>query len=372
MQKADIIIVGAGISGAVLAERYATQLGKKVLVIEKRSHIGGHCYDYIDPYGILVPKYGPHFFHTNDKEVWKYVSQFTKWHPYEHRVLSYIDNLFVPIPVNITTVNILFKLNIRNEEEMKLWLQKNTRKIDNPKNSEESALRRVGPIIYEKMFKGYTIKQWGIHPKNIHPSVMDRIPVRTNFDDRYFTDTYQALPNPNYSQIFKNMFKHPNITVMLNADYLKIKNQIKDGKKLFFSGPIDSFFDYRFGHLQYRSLSFKYENYKKRYFQTKAQINYPNDFTYTRITEPKHATGQRHKTTTIIREFSRETGPPYYPIPTSKNQLIYQKYFKEAKKLQKKGIYFIGRLAEYKYINMDQAFRNALNLFEKLESKRHL
>lgn len=368
MGKADIIIVGAGISGAVLAERYATLKNKKILVIEKRSHLGGNCYDYLDKSGILIPLYGPHFFHTNDETVWSYISQFTKWHSYEHRVLSSVNGFLVPVPVNINTVNTLLNQRIENDAEMKEWIAANTIKIKRPKNSEESALSRVGEKLYLMLFKNYTIKQWDIHPKILDPSVLNRIPIHTSYDDRYFLDKYQAMPINGYTKIFDKMFSHKNIEIMLNTDYFKIQHQLPKFEKLFFTEPIDRFFEYKcIEKLQYRSLRFEYQTLNKEYFQSRAQINYPNDNNFTRITEPKHATGQKHPATTIIREYSTWDGEPYYPVPSERNRKIYSMYQKDANKLQNKGIYFVGRLANYKYFNMDQAFKNALDLFINLE-----
>lgn len=363
----DIIIVGAGISGATLAERYATQCNKKVLILDKRDHIGGNCYDYYNEDGILVSKYGAHIFHTTYEKVWQYVSRFTDWHPYQHKVLSYVDGKLVPVPVNITTVNILFGLHIQSEDEMKAWLKKNTMPIQNPKNSEEVALNRVGKQLYEKMFKNYTTKQWNLPPSKLSPSVIGRIPVRTTFEDRYFTDPYQAIPKAGYTKVFENMLNHPNITIKLNTDYFVTKDKLKNYEKLFFTGPIDQFFAYKYGKkLQYRSLRFAFETYNQEYYQSNSVINYPNDYEYTRIVEYKHFTGQKHKKTTISKEYPTWEGEPYYPVPSKENLELYEKYQKEAKKAEQKNIYFVGRLANYKYFNMDQAFKNALDLFYKL------
>lgn len=368
MQKADIIIIGAGISGAVLAEKYAALRHKKVLIIDKRGHIGGNCYDYYDSAGLLVPKYGPHFFHTNDVDVWNYVSRFTKWHPYEHRVLGSVHGLHVPVPVNINTVNILLKTNIKNEKDMALWLKKNQVKIKKPKNSEEMALSRVGKELYDLLFKPYTKKQWAIHPKELDASVLSRIPVHASYDDRYFKDRHQAMPRNGYTKLFEKMLNHPNITIRLNTNYFDVKKTFAQYEKLFFTGPIDQFFGYKFKkRLQYRSLRFEYQTLNMEYFQSRTQINYPSDNDFTRINEPKHATGQKSLKTTIIREYSVGKGEPYYPIPTKRNRAVYALYQKEAKKLEKENIYFVGRLANYKYFNMDQAFRNALDLFHCLE-----
>jgi len=365
----DIIIIGAGISGATLAERYATQQNKKVLVLEKRDHIGGNCYDYYNDAGILVSKYGAHIFHTEFDDIWQYVSKFTDWHPYYHKVLSYVEGKLVPVPVNITTVNTLLGLNLKSEKAMKAWLKKNTEAIENPKNSEDVALSRVGKQLYEKMFKNYTKKQWGLPPYKLRPSVIGRIPVRTNFEDRYFTDPFQGIPKEGYTELFKKMLSHPNITVKLNSDYLLLKDKLKDYEKLFFTGPIDQFFAYKYGKkLQYRSLRFAFETYDKEFYQSNAVINYPNDYDFTRIVEYKHFTGQKHLQTTISKEYPTWEGEPYYPVPSNENLKLFEKYQQEAQKIEKKRVYFVGRLANYKYFNMDQAFKNALDLFEKLPS----
>jgi UDP-galactopyranose mutase len=363
----DCIVVGAGISGSVIAERFANVLNKKVLLIEKRKHIGGNCYDYYNKENILVPKYGPHFFHSNSENVWNYVSQFTDWINYEHRVLGYVNRKLVPVPINIETVNKLAGTNIKNSQEMEKWLNQNTLKIADPKNSEELALSRIGRHLYEKIFKNYTKKQWGLWPHELEASVIGRIPVRTNYDDRYFSDKYQVMPKDGYTKLFEKMLNHPNITVELDTDFLNIKDKIKKFDKLFFTGRIDHFFDQpAIGKLKYRSLKFRHSTIKQEFFQSRSQINYPNEYKFTRIVEPKHATGQKHPQTTIIREYPREKGEAYYPIPNACNRKIYEKYAREADKLKEKGIYFIGRLANYKYINMDQAFEEALDLFNKI------
>lgn len=373
--KFDVVVIGAGISGSTLAERYATQLNKNVLVIEKRDHIGGNCYDYKNDDGILISKYGAHLFHTSYEDVWEYIHKFSDWYPYEHRVLASVDNKLVPVPVNITTVNALLGLSIKNEKEMDEWLDKNQVKNDNPKNSEEAAMARVGKVLYEKIFKNYTKKQWDKYPSELNAEVLNRIPVRNNFDDRYFTDKYQALPEKGYTAIFENMLNHPNIEVRLNTDYFSIREDIKDFEKLFYTGPIDQFFDFKYSirdHLEYRSLRFVWETHEKEFYQENSVINYPNEHDYTRIVEYKHFTGQKHPKTTISKEYSSPYIPgenePYYPVPNPKNQEIFSKYQKEAEEQEKNGIYFVGRLANYKYFNMDQAFKNALDLFYRLNS----
>lgn len=366
----DIIIVGAGISGATLAERYATKLNKKILILEKRDHIGGNCYDYYNEDGILVSKYGAHLFHTNFDDVWEYVHKFSKWYPYEHRVLGKVDGKLVPIPVNITTVNMLFGTNIQNEKEMQQWLSKNQIPNIKPSNGKEAALARVGKVLYEKIFKYYTKKQWDKYPEELDAEVLNRIPVRTNFDDRYFSDIHQGLPKEGYTKLFEKMLDHPNITVKLNTDYFTVKDTLGTYETLFYTGPIDQYFDYKhesIGKLEYRSIRFEQETHDVEFYQKGPVINYPQPGeAFTRIVEYKHMTKQKHKKTTIAREYSTDDGEPYYPVPNPRNRAIYEEYRKEAEALEKSGIHFVGRLANYKYFNMDQAFKNALDLFNSL------
>jgi len=370
MKQVDILIIGAGISGAVLAERYAS-IGKKVLIIEKRNHIAGNCYDYVDENGILVSKYGAHLFHTNEESVWRYVNNFSDWYPWEHKVVARVDDKTVPIPVNITTVNELFDLSINSEEEMTNWLEDHRMPFTNPENGEEAVLNRVGPVLYEKMFKYYTKKQWDKYPIELDASVLERIPVRTNFDDRYFSDKCQALPSGGYTQLFKNILDHPNIEVLLETDYFDVKEQYKNYEKLFYTGPIDRFFEFKHSlieKLEYRSINFVSETIDTDFFQENSVVNYPGmEVDYTRIIEYKHFGNQITPKTTIVKEFTVDEGDPYYPVPNPRNQEIYAKYKAEAEKLL--DVYFVGRLANYKYFNMDQAFKNALDLFEELEKK---
>lgn len=362
-----ILIVGAGISGLTIARKYAEK-GHEVTLLEKRNHIGGNCFDYVDENGIIVSKYGAHLFHTNDEGVWNFVRQFADWFTYEHKVLSFVDGKLVPVPVNIKTVNSLFGTDIKTEEEMKIWLEKNIKPIKDPKNSEDSALSRVGPVLYEKMFKHYTKKQWDLWPEELEASVMDRIPVRTNFDDRYFTDKYQALPSGGYTKFFQALSNHKNIKIVYNTEFNDdLKNSL-EWDKLFFTGPIDQFFGKKFGKLQYRSLNFQFETLDREYFQENSVINYPQTEKFTRIVEFKYFNNCKSNKTTICKEYSSWDGEPYYPVPNQVNRDLYLRYQEEAEKLESKNIFFVGRLANYKYFNMDQAFKNALDLFEKLES----
>lgn len=370
MKQIDILIIGAGISGSVLAERYAS-MGKKVLIIEKRNHIAGNCYDYIDDNKILVSKYGAHLFHTNDKEVWEYVNQFSKWYSWEHKVVARVDDKTVPIPVNITTVNELFSTTISSQDEMKNWLDQNRTPIETPANGEEAVLNRVGPVLYEKMFKHYTKKQWDKYPAELDASVLDRIPVRYNYDDRYFSDTYQALPQGGYTQLFENIVRNPNIEILLETDYFDVKENYSGYEKLFYTGPVDRFFDFKHSlteKLEYRSINFVSETVDAPFFQENSVVNFPGtEVDFTRIIEYKHFGNQQSEKTTVVREFTVDEGEPYYPVPNPRNEDIYKKYKEEVEKLL--DVHFVGRLANYKYFNMDQAFKNALDLFDTLEKK---
>lgn len=368
MKNIDILIIGAGISGAVLAERYAS-IGKKVLIIEKRNHIAGNCYDYIDQNQILVSKYGAHLFHTNEEDVWEYVNRFSEWYFWEHKVIARVDDKTVPIPVNITTVNELFNINITTEEEMQSWLEENRMPIEKPANGEEAVLNRVGSVLYEKMFKHYTKKQWDKYPAELDASVLERIPVRTNYDDRYFSDIHQALPKEGYTQLFENILNHPNIEVLLETDYFDVKYQYTNYEKLFYTGPVDRFFEFKHSlleKLEYRSINFVSETVDAEFYQENSVVNYPGtEVDFTRIIEYKHFGNQISDKTTVVKEFTVDEGEPYYPVPNPRNQEIYARYKTEADKLI--DVHFVGRLANYKYFNMDQAFKNALDLFDKLE-----
>ena len=367
---ADILIIGAGISGSVLAERYANS-GKKILLLEKRDHIGGNCYDYLDENGIRVSKYGAHLFHTNFEEVWKYVNQFSEWYPWEHKVLAKVDGKLVNIPINISTVNQIFRLTIKTEVEMKEWLEANRVKIENPSNGKEAVISKVGNVLYEKMFRHYTKKQWDKYPEELDASVLNRSPVRTNTDDRYFSDKYQALPLSGYTQLFENLLSHPNIEVRLNTDYFDVKETIGGFEQIFYTGPIDRFFSFKHSvehKLEYRSINFVSETVNKEFFQENSVINYPGmEVDFTRIVEYKHFGNQKSEKTTIVKEYTTNEGEPYYPVLNDRNREIYNKYKLEAEKHPQ--IHFVGRLANYKYFNMDEAFKNALDLFDSLQSK---
>lgn len=367
----DYLIVGAGFAGSVLAERLATRANKKVLLIDKRNHIGGNTYDYYNDHGILVHKYGPHIFHTNSKEVFDYLGQFTEWRPYEHRVLASVDGQMVPIPINLDTINKLYGLNLCADQVEK-FLASKAEKVDRIKTSEDVVVNKIGRELYEKFFRGYTRKQWGLDPSELDAAVAARIPTRTNRDNRYFTDTYQAMPLYGYTRMFENILAHENIKVMLNTDYKEVMDVIPY-KNLIYTGPIDSYFDYCYGKLPYRSLEFKFETSDAQWAQPTGTVNYPNEHAYTRTTEFKWLTGQKHDKTTIVYEYPLAEGDPYYPIPRPENAEIYKKYQQLASTLP--DVYFTGRLGTYKYYNMDQVVAQSLTLFKKLmerEPEKHV
>ncbi|HEY1112574.1 MAG TPA: UDP-galactopyranose mutase [Chitinophagaceae bacterium] len=358
----DYLIVGAGFAGSVLAERLGSEAGKKVLIIDKRDHIAGNAYDYYNEDGILIHKYGPHIFHTNSKEVFEYLGQFTEWRPYEHRVLASVDGQLVPIPINLTTINQLYGLNL-NSSQVEEFFASKAEKVPQVKTSEDVVVSKVGRELYEKFFRGYTRKQWDLDPSELDASVTARVPTRTNKDDRYFTDTYQAMPLHGYTAMFQKMLRHPNIKVMLNTDYKEVIDIIPH-KQLIYTGPIDAYFDYCYGKLPYRSLEFKFETIDKEVFQPTGTVNYPNEQLFTRITDFKYLTGQHHPKTAIVYEFPRAEGDPYYPVPRPENAEIYKKYQQLAATMT--NTYFVGRLATYKYYNMDQVVAQALTTFRKI------
>ena len=372
MNTFDYLIVGAGFAGAVLAERLAAQLGKKVMIVDKRNHIGGNTYDYYNTDGILVHKYGPHIFHTNCREIYDYLGQFTTWRPYEHRVLASVDGMLVPIPINLNTINTLYGLQL-SSDEVEQFLQSKAEQKNRIITSEDVVLSKVGRELYEKFFKGYTKKQWGLDPSELDASVTARIPTRNNRDNRYFTDTYQGMPLYGYTKMFENMLSHPNIKIMLNTDYKDIESLVPF-KEMIYTGPIDYYFDYCYGKLPYRSIDFRFETIESEKYQPTGTVNYPNEHPYTRITEFKYLTGQKHTKTTVVYEYPKSEGDPYYPVPREENAELYKKYQLLAAGI--KHVHFTGRLATYRYYNMDQVVAQSLKLFKTLtagpETERHV
>ena len=368
--KVDWLIVGAGFTGLVVAERIASQLGKKVLVVERRDHIGGNAYDHYDANGILVHRYGPHLFHTNSEKVWRYLSRFTEWHPYHHKVLAQVDGKKVPIPFNLNSLHALFSPGYASKlEELLLKHYGSGNKVPILKLRREASgeLYILAEYIYEKLFYGYNLKQWGLTPEELGPGVSGRVPVHISRDDRYFQDRYQAVPKHGYTRMFQRMANHPNIKVLLNADYREIEGEVRfDG--MVYTGLSDEFFEYMYGELPYRSLRFEFNYHLVDAYQEVAQLNFPNEHSYTRISEYKHITGQHAYGTTVSIEYpeaySRKRNLPYYPVPREENRKRYNLYLAEAQSLRKK-VLFAGRLADYKYYNMDQAVARALDVFEK-------
>lgn len=357
----DFLIVGAGLSGAVMAERIATQLNKKVLIVDKRSHIGGNAYDELDSEGILIHKYGPHIFHTNSKTIFDYLSKFTDWNFYEHKVLANHKGELYPIPINMITINKYFGKNFETENDVKIFLEELREKKNRIENSEDIIIEKVGGELYEIFFKHYTYKQWNKFPNELAPSVCGRIPVRSNGDCRYFTDEYQFMPRNGYTKMFENMLNHKNIELVLDNDYKQIANTIS-WEKMIYTGPIDYYFDYKFAKLPHRSIRFEYENLPVQIFQEAAQINYLDpEIPFTRVIEHKYLSKQKSNCTTISREYPQQDGEPFYPIPASDNRKLYLRYKEESKKI--KNVYFCGRLAEYQYYNMDQVVANTLKMF---------
>jgi len=354
--KTDYLVVGAGFAGAVCARTLA-EAGRRVLVIERRSHVGGNAFDRHDGHGVLIHPYGPHIFHTNAKRIIEWLSRFTDWRFYEHRVLASVDGQLVPIPINRTTLNRLYATDL-DEAGAKAWLQRVRAPRDPIRTSEDVVLDGVGHDLCEKFFRGYTRKQWGVDLSELSAGVAARIPTRTDDDDRYFTDTYQFMPSHGYGAMFERMLDHPNITVRLHTDYFSNRQDIGAGHTIY-TGPIDAFFDYRFGHLPYRSLRFEHKHLPAlNHFQAVGTINYPNEHAYTRITEFKHLTGQEHEGTSIAFEYPQADGDPFYPIPRPENERLYARYRELAENCS--DTTFVGRLAQYRYYNMDQVVAASL------------
>ncbi|HEX2178153.1 MAG TPA: UDP-galactopyranose mutase [Actinomycetota bacterium] len=362
----DYLIVGAGFAGSVLAERLARAAGKKVLLVDRRPHIGGNAYDCYDDAGLLIHKYGPHIFHTNSREVFEYLSQFTPWRAYEHRVRASVDGQLVPIPINLDTINQLYGLKL-NSMEVEKFFASVAEPRESIRTSEDVVVSRVGRELYEKFFRGYTRKQWGLDPSQLDSMVTARVPVRTNRDDRYFSDSYQAMPLHGYTRMFENMLDHDNIKVLLNCDYREVEGMIPYDQMIY-TGPVDEFFDFRYGKLPYRSLRFQFETVNQEWVQPVAVVNYPNEHLYTRVTEFKHLSGQEHRKSTLVYEYPQDEGDPYYPVPRPENNELYKKY--QALAEETSGVHFVGRLATYKYYNMDQVVAQALSVYARIVGQK--
>ncbi len=363
--KFKYVVVGAGLAGLTIAERVANDLNEDVLVIEKRNHIGGNVYDSYNEDGILIHNYGPHIFHTNSKKVYSYLSRFTEWNDFWHRVLTYVDGNLIPMPITVETINKLYNLNL-SCDEVEEFLKSKAVDIEEIKTGKDVVLSKVGEDIYQKFFENYTKKQWGIDPAELDTSVISRIPVRANRDTRYFSDTYQGMPKHGYTKMCEKMTENKRIKIMLNTDYKEVINDISY-ETLIYTGPTDYYYDYKYGKLAYRSIDFLFETKDVESYQEAPVVNYPNDYDYTRITEFKKLTWQDSKKTTIMKEFPTSEGEPYYPFPTKECKEQFALYKNDMEK--EENVYFLGRLAEYKYYNMDAVVHSALALFDKIKSK---
>ena len=360
----DALVVGAGFAGATLAERLASD-GKRVLVVDRRPHIAGNAFDVHDEAGVLIHQYGPHIFHTNSDEIVRHLSRFTAWRTYEHRVLGSVRGQLVPIPINRTTLNALYGLDLRTDADAAAFLAARAEPVEPIRTSEDVVVSAVGRELYELFFQGYTRKQWGVDPSGLDKSVTSRVPTRTNTDDRYFTDSFQAMPKHGFTRMFENMLDHDNITVRTGVEFADVRDDVLYDR-LVFTGPVDEFFDHRFGRLPYRSLRFEHVTHDVEQFQPVAVVNHPSpDTAYTRISEYKHLTGQKHPKTSITYEHPAAEGDPYYPIPRAENQALYKQY--EALALERPDVTFVGRLATYRYYNMDQVVGQALAAHRRLK-----
>jgi UDP-galactopyranose mutase len=362
IRQFDWLVVGAGFAGATLAERLAKDAGQRVLVCDRRNHIAGNAYDHYDEAGILVHRYGPHIFHTNSGEVFDYLSEFTAWRPYQHHALASVDGQFVPFPINLDTVNQLYGLSL-NALELEEFFASQAEPRSPIRTSEDVVVSKVGRDLYLKFFQNYTRKQWDLDPSELDASVTSRVPTRLNRDDRYFTDTYQAMPRHGYTRMFERMLDHPNIKVLLNVDYREVEDLLPY-ERMVYTGPVDEYFDFRYGKLPYRSLEFRFETHDVPVYQQAPVINFPNENPYTRVTEFKYLTGQDHARTTIVYEYPQAEGDPYYPVPRPENGALYKEYKQLAD--AEESTVFVGRLATYKYYNMDQVVAQALATYRKL------
>lgn len=360
----DWIVVGAGFAGAVMAERIASVRKERVLVVDRRDHIAGNAYDRLNDDGILFHQYGPHIFHTNSQAIVDYLSRFTQWRPYEHRVLASVDGQLVPIPINRTTINRLYGLDL-DEAGAEAFLASRAETVPHIRTSEDVVVSKIGRELYEKFFRGYTRKQWGLDPSELDRSVTARVPTRTNDDDRYFTDSFQAMPAAGYTAMFESMLDHPLIDVRLGVDGLKLPASSRP-PRMVYTGAIDAYFGHVHGALPYRSLQFRHVTLAQPQFQPVGTVNYPQDQDYTRITEIRHITGQEHRHTTLTYEYPSAEGDPYYPIPRPENEARFKQY--EALARREPDTWFVGRLATYRYYNMDQVVGQALSTFLRLDA----
>lgn len=363
-KSSDIVIIGAGLCGSTIAERLANKENRKVIILEKRNHIGGNVYDFYNDNHILIHKYGPHIFHTSNEEVFAYLSQFTEWIKYKHRVLTFVRGKYLPIPINLTTINKFFGAKLKTEKEVKEFLEKKRNKgINKIKNSRDVIVSKYGEELYNAFIKNYTKKQWDLYPEELDKEVLERLPVRYNENPYYFDDKYQCMPKHGYTEMINKMLNNKNIKIHLKTDYKKSLDKLKFSK-LIVTSPIDEFFDYKFGRLKYRCIDFQFETFAQESYQENSVINYPNDYEFTRITEFNKLTFQMTPKTTICKEYTSWKGERCYPVPHKEEKQLFKKYLTESKKLD--NIFFAGRLGSYKYLDMDEAVENALNLYKRL------
>lgn len=355
--EVENIIIGAGIAGITLARRIAEEKNERVLIIDKRNHIGGYCYDYRNSEGILVHKFGPHIFRTDNKKIYSFLSRFTEWIDYQHKVLAYVGGSMYPMPINLDTIN-SFLNSCYNSSNVLDYFKNVRTSVQNPQNVKDVIQSQVGVDFYDAFFKNYTTKQWGAEPEKLPAEIVARIPIRNNRDDRYFTLPYQGIPKEGYTQMLQNMIDHPNISYWLGIDYKKIKEEF-NVNHIYYSAPIDEYYDFIYGKLPYRCVNFKFEEIDREYYQPVAVVNYPNDYDYTRITEFKHFTHHKSKGTIIAKEYSSVEGDPSYPIPTKENKELYERYLELS---NKDNITFIGRLGTYKYYSMDQVISDVFDI----------
>ena len=369
MIESDVIIIGGGPVGCVMAERIASVLKLDCTIIEKRNHIAGNCYDELNSKGLLYHKYGPHYLRFKNKKTMNYLSKFTKWIPGEYIVKSSVDKKLYPFPINLDTLEMFFNCKFKSKKDVLKFLKKKQIKIKKPKNFEEFVISRLGKDIYEKFYKNYTLKQWDIHPKKLAKEIAGRLPIRFNRNPYYVKEKLRFMPKKGFTYMFNEMIKNKKIKVKLNTDFFKFRKKIKFNHFMIYTGEPDRYFDFKYGKLDWRSLIFKFQNYKRKNIQSCVQYNFPNDHKYTRTVEIKHVTKQRSNYTVISKEYPTNKGDPYYPISNQKNINLFKKYEKLITKEMKKNIYVEGRLAKYKYFNTDEVIESALDLFNKLKKK---
>ena len=365
----DVIIIGAGPVGCVLANKISTELGLNCLIIEQRKHVAGNCYDEKNNKGVLYHKYGPHYLRFKSKRIFKFLSNFTEWIPGDYIVQSYVDKILYPFPINLDTLEKFFNIKFKSKNDAINFINSKKIKIKNPKNSEDLILSKLGSEIYEKFYKNYTIKQWGIHPRKLSSSITGRVPIRLNRDPYYVNEKLKFMPKHGFTKMFETMINNKNIKLCLNTNFFKIRNNVKFSKFMIYTGTPDKFFNFKYGKLNWRSLNFKFETYKKDFIQNSVQYNFPNDYNFTRKVEIKHVTKQKTSYTVISKEYPNSKGDPYYPIINDQNLNKFNKYKKLIDEAENQNIFFEGRLAQYKYFNTDEVIERALDLFNILKNK---